>query len=129
VAHADLYAVLGVQPSANRAELDHAFRALVRRYHPDTCQAAASHDAESSSDPRLQQILHAYGVLRDPAKRAAYDRHHHPIPEPLAPPAQPPEQTAARPSIHSHHSGRQPQLRVGQVRWHRIYLMRAPGNE
>jgi curved DNA-binding protein CbpA len=97
---ADLYAVLGVAPSASAAELDHAYRRLVRRHHPDTREAP---EAEAS-DERLQQVLAAYAVLRDPAARAGYDRDHHPELRRSRPPSA---------------STSEPALRVGPVRWHR----------
>lgn len=78
-AGASRYAVLGVTPAVSAAELNHAFRVLVRQHHPDTRPTDAADTAGASpsgaaSDQRLQQILAAYTVLRDPARRAAYDR-------------------------------------------------------
>lgn len=118
---ADLYAVLGVGPGASEADLDHAFRDLVRRHHPDTRTTAAAPDGgrDGESDRRLQQILGAYAVLRDPASRAAYDqrREHtpHQAPHPPAdvtvrrpPTAGPPLRVGRVPG---------PPLRVGPVQW------------
>lgn len=67
----DLYAVLGVTAAASSDELHHAFRGLVRHHHPDT-----RHDSLPGvdADVKLQQILAAYATLRDPVRRAAYDR-------------------------------------------------------
>jgi curved DNA-binding protein CbpA len=75
-AGASRYAVLGVTPAVSAAELNHAFRVLVRQHHPDTrpTDAAGASPSGAASDQRLQQILAAYTVLRDPARRAAYDR-------------------------------------------------------
>ena len=68
----DLYAILGVPPSATQAEISHAYRALLRRHHPDT---RALDDAQGAvSDTTLQQVLTACTVLHDPARRADYDR-------------------------------------------------------
>lgn len=64
----DLYTVLGVDPTASEDELDHAFRALARRLHPDM------HSADADSDA-FQQVLAAYAVLRNPVARIGYDRH------------------------------------------------------
>lgn len=71
----DLYGVLGVTPTVSARELEHAFRILVRQYHPDTRGA----DAAGTADRRLEQILAAYAVLRDPVTRSAYDErvNHH----------------------------------------------------
>lgn len=69
----DLYAVLGVSPSATQAEISRAYRALLRRHHPDT----RPQDDESqgdASDEALNQILAAYAMLHDPHQRRDYDR-------------------------------------------------------
>jgi|SoiMethySBSTD1v2_1073268.scaffolds.fasta_scaffold1772828_2 curved DNA-binding protein CbpA len=67
----DLYAVLGVSPDATGDDLDHAFRILVRQLHPDTRTPS---DPDNAADERLQDILAASAGLRDPVRRAAYDR-------------------------------------------------------
>lgn len=66
----DAYAVLGVSPEATQHELKAAHRALVRRHHPDV--APAEQRAEATR--RVQEINVAYGLVRDPQRRAAYDR-------------------------------------------------------
>lgn len=75
----DLYAVLGVDPDASGEQLTHAYRALLRRHHPDTRPITPdAHDHPHVEDARLQQVIHAYTVLRDPAQRAHYDRQRRP---------------------------------------------------
>jgi molecular chaperone DnaJ len=69
----DHYVVLGVPPEATAAEIAHAYRALVRRHHPDTRSQAGSLP-EQDPDMRLQQVQEAYAVLGDPRARAAYDQ-------------------------------------------------------
>jgi DnaJ-class molecular chaperone len=71
--HHNLYAVLGVTASASAAEIRHGYRAQVRRHHPDT-RPTNSNDDHLTQDSALRQVLAAYTVLRDPQKRAAYDR-------------------------------------------------------
>jgi curved DNA-binding protein CbpA len=66
----DPYLVLGVPSSATQAEIIHAYRTQLRAHHPDTRPSPSSHTA----DERLRQLLAAYAMLRDPARRAAYDR-------------------------------------------------------
>ena len=69
----DLYAILGLTRDATQAQISHAYRTLLRRYHPDTrTPGDRSHDA--ASDAALQHVLTAYAVLRDPARRADYDQ-------------------------------------------------------
>src|ERR1700747_1910448 len=68
--HPDPYLVLGVAPTATQAEITHAYRTHLRAHHPDTRPAQSAHTA----DDHLRQVLAAYALLRDPARRAAYDR-------------------------------------------------------
>jgi DnaJ-class molecular chaperone len=68
----DFYAILGVAPDADAGQITHAFRCLARALHPDTPAAPAS-SADADSE-RFTQVVAAWRVLHDPAKRAAYDR-------------------------------------------------------
>ena len=63
----DPYELLGVDRDADDATIKKAYRRLARQYHPDV-----NPDAESQE--KFKEISHAYEVLRDPQKRAAYDR-------------------------------------------------------
>ncbi len=63
----DYYKVLGVERGASDDEIKKAFRKLARKHHPDVSKAP---DAAA----RMQDLNEAYDVLRDPEKRAAYDR-------------------------------------------------------
>jgi curved DNA-binding protein CbpA len=69
----DLYAVLGVPPDATQALIDHAYRALVRRYHPDSRSPADAAQA-SSDDVSLRRVMGAYRVIGNPDRRADYDQ-------------------------------------------------------
>ncbi|MGY1583229.1 J domain-containing protein [Streptomyces sp. MN13] len=72
----DLYAVLGVQPSATAEKITSAFRARVRELRPDIRV-----DADTAA--RFGEVRAAYETLRDPVLRAAYDqRIEHPLPAP-----------------------------------------------
>lgn len=66
----DPYLVLGVSPTASQAEITHAYRTQLRAHHPDTRHTPPTHTA----DDDLRQVLAAYHLLRDPARRADYDR-------------------------------------------------------
>lgn len=64
----DPYAVLGIQRSANEAEIKTAFRKLAIQHHPDRNPG----DPEAAN--RFKEVNQAYQILSDPEKRAAYDR-------------------------------------------------------
>jgi curved DNA-binding protein CbpA len=77
----DPYAILGVDPSATAEQITHAYRDLLRRHHPDTRPTTPDiHDQAGTEDARLQQVIHAYALLRDPAQRARYDCGRRPSP-------------------------------------------------
>ncbi|MDQ1054684.1 curved DNA-binding protein CbpA [Arthrobacter sp. SORGH_AS 212] len=67
----DYYAILNVPPDAGRLDIARAYRGLMRAHHPDVGPADS---VQGSPGDELLRIMDAYGVLRDPARRAAYDR-------------------------------------------------------
>ncbi|MEU2717234.1 J domain-containing protein [Streptomyces sp. NPDC007205] len=71
----DLYAVLGVQPSATAEAITSAFRARVRELRPDT-------RVDAATAGRFGEVRAAYETLRDPALRAAYDQTYEPADAP-----------------------------------------------
>ena len=66
----DVYAVLGVEPDASAEALKAAHRRLVRAHHPDLQPP----EARAAATRRVQELNVAYGLVRDPRARAAYDR-------------------------------------------------------
>ncbi|MFF2318557.1 J domain-containing protein [Arthrobacter sp. NPDC058097] len=64
---ADYYAVLQIPRGASQQEIARAYRALMRRHHPDVA-------GDDALPAELQLIMQAFAVLRDPKRRAAYDR-------------------------------------------------------
>jgi molecular chaperone DnaJ len=65
------YEVLEVGRNATDAELKAAFRKLAMKCHPDR------NPGDKSSDTRFKEINEAYEILKDPDRRAAYDRFGH----------------------------------------------------
>src|SRR5262247_1993368 len=65
------YEVLEVERSAADGELKAAFRKLAMKWHPDR------NPGDKSSETRFKEINEAYEILKDPDKRAAYDRFGH----------------------------------------------------
>jgi curved DNA-binding protein len=63
----DFYAILGVSPTADEATLKSAYRKLAKEFHPDT-------NKSQGAEARFKEIGEAYDTLKDPHKRAAYDR-------------------------------------------------------
>src|SRR5881394_1390095 len=70
--HRDYYDVLRVKSAASQQEISRAYRALMRTRHPDVDGVVG--DDRDVHDAELLQIMQAFSVLRDPARRATYDR-------------------------------------------------------
>ena len=66
---ADFYQTLGVARNASDDEIKKAYRRLAMQYHPDR------NDGSRDAEEKFKEITEAYDVLRDPNKRAAYDRY------------------------------------------------------
>lgn len=67
----DYYEVLSVSRDARTEEIKHAYRKLAMRYHPDR------NPGDADAELKFREAAEAYEVLRDPEKRARYDRFGH----------------------------------------------------
>lgn len=63
----DYYATLGVARDASDEDIKKAYRKLARKFHPDVSK-------EKNAEERFKEVGEAYDTLKDPEKRAAYDR-------------------------------------------------------
>ena len=70
---ASLYDVLGVPPSATGEEIRKAYLRQAKVRHPDLT-AAGDGSSGSSTSSDFVQLKHAFDVLSDDERRAAYDR-------------------------------------------------------
>lgn len=67
----DYYEQLGVPRDASDADIKKAYRKKAVQYHPD------KHQGDKAMEEKFKEISEAYEVLKDPDKRAAYDRYGH----------------------------------------------------
>ena len=67
----DYYDLLGVPKGADDQTIKAAYRRLAKEWHPDRKGGCKDHEA------KFKAINEAYDVLKDPQKRAAYDRFGH----------------------------------------------------
>jgi curved DNA-binding protein len=63
----DYYEVMGVSRDASADDIKRAYRRLARKYHPDVSK-------EPDAEAHFKELGEAYEVLKDPEKRAAYDK-------------------------------------------------------
>lgn len=72
MAQTNYYDVLGVSKTASADEIKSAYRRLAKKYHPDV-YATADEKTKKDAETKFKEITHAYDVLSDPQKKAAYD--------------------------------------------------------
>jgi molecular chaperone DnaJ len=65
------YEILGVARGCSADDVKGAYRKLAKQHHPD------ANPDDHTAEPRFKEINEAYDILKDPDKRAAYDRFGH----------------------------------------------------
>jgi molecular chaperone DnaJ len=71
MAKRDFYETLGVTRSCDEKTLKSAYRKLAMQFHPDR------NHGDPSAETKFKEVNEAYEALRDPQRRAAYDRFGH----------------------------------------------------
>jgi len=89
--------------------IDQAYRALVRRYHPDS-RTTGNAALAVADDTKLRDVMAAYLVLGNPDRRADFDRGNRAITAPAV---------DIRVHRHTRHNADAPPVSAGPVYWYR----------
>ena len=108
----DPYAVLGLTPQATQEQIRRAYRALLRHNHPDS-RPPNDPAGDAASNSTLQEVIAAYAILGDPARRAGYDHRTSTHPTRTRTPTM-----MSRAAPFPENRPDQPPIQAGPVRWH-----------
>ena len=67
----DYYEVLGLSKGASADEIKKGYRSKAKELHPDR------NTSDPSAESKFKEANEAYDVLKDPERKAAYDRFGH----------------------------------------------------
>ncbi len=67
----DYYQILGIDRTANEAEIKSAFRRQAMKYHPDR------NPGNKEAEEQFKKVNEAFSVLSDPQKKQMYDQYGH----------------------------------------------------
>jgi len=71
LAKRDYYEILGVSKNASDQDIKQSYRKLALKYHPD------KNKGNKEAEEKFKEATEAYEILRDPKKRASYDKFGH----------------------------------------------------
>jgi|GEM_PF-3269200 len=67
----DYYKILGVDPEAEPEVISYAYKALTKKYHPDSCKDLHT---KKQMEERMKEINEAHDILSNPATRDSHDK-------------------------------------------------------